>query len=280
MKWTNYHSHTNFSDGKGEPELYVKSALKQKMYAYGFSCHSPVPFTSGWNMKYENLLAYINEIQRLKKKYKGQIKLFLGMEIDYIKNIVGINNYNYLNLDYTIGGVHFLGFFKDGSAWDYDGGKIKYEKGLKEIFGNDIKKLVKYYYQQVNNMIINEKPNIIAHLDLIKKYNKGNYFFDENEKWYKDIVLESLKIIANNNLIVEVNTRGVLKGIDNEFYPSNFILDKCKELNIKLCLSADAHNPKDVMALLPEAKNLLITKGFKEIFIFDEEGWNPINISN
>jgi len=278
MKWTNYHSHTHFSDGKGEPELYVKSALKHKMYAYGFSGHSPVPFESGWNMKFENLLAYINEIKRLKKKYKGQIKLFLGMEIDYVENIIGLKNFEYLNLDYTIGGVHFLGFFDDGSAWDYDGGKIKYEKGLKEIFGDDIKKLVKYYYKQVNNMIINEKPDIIAHLDLIKKYNKGNYFFDENEKWYKDIVLESLQVVANSNSIVEVNTRGVLKGIDKEFYPSNFILDKCKELNIKLCLSADTHNSKDVVALLPEAKELLITKGFKEVFIFDEQGWYPINL--
>ena len=280
MKWTNYHSHTSFSDGKGEPELYVKSAIEHKMYAYGYSCHSPVPFKSGWNMQFENLLAYINEINRLKEKYKEQIKLFLGMEIDYVKDIIGINNYRHLSLDYTIGGVHFLGFFDDGSAWDYDGGKVKYEKGLKELFDNDIKSLVKYYYEQVNNMIIDEKPDIIAHIDLIKKYNKGNYFFDENEKWYKDIVLDSLNIVAKSNSILEVNTRGVLKAIDKEFYPSNFILDKCKELNIKLCLSADAHNPKDVMALLPEAKNLLIEKGFKEVFIFDEQGWHPVGISD
>ena len=280
MKWTNYHSHTNFSDGKGEPELYVKSAIDHKMYAYGYSCHSPVPFKSNWNMKFENLLAYINEIKRLKEKYKEQIKLFLGLEIDYIKNIVGINNFKHLNLDYTIGGVHFLGFFDDGTAWDYDGGKIKYEKGLKELFNNDIKSLVKYYYEQVNNMVINEKPDIIAHFDLIKKYNKGNYFFDENEKWYKDILLESLEIISKSNSIVEVNTRGILKEIDDEFYPSNFILDKCKEFNIKLCLSADTHNSKDVMAFLPEARNLLIEKGFEELFIFDEKGWYPIGIND
>ncbi|MBN1253298.1 MAG: histidinol-phosphatase [Bacteroidales bacterium] len=280
MKWTNYHSHTSFSDGKGEAELYAISAIEHKMYAYGYSCHSPVPFYSGWNMKFENLLAYINEIKRLKIKYQDKIKIFLGMEIDYIKNIIGINNFKHLNLDYTIGGVHFLGFFDDGSAWDYDGGKIKYEKGLKELFNNDIKSLVKYYYEQVNNMIIDEKPDIVAHLDLIKKYNKGNFFFDENEKWYKDLVFETLNIISKSDSILEVNTRGVLKGLNEEFYPSNFVLDKCKELNIKMCINADTHNPTDVMALLPEVRNLLIDKGFKEFYIFDEKGWEPIGIEN
>lgn len=278
IKWTNYHSHTHFSDGKGEPELYVQSAIKHKMYAYGFSCHSPVPFESGWNMKYENLLAYINEINRLKNKYKAQIKLFIGMEIDYIKNIIGIGHFNHLNLDYTIEGVHYLGFFEDGKAWDYDRGKAIYAKGLKEIFGNDIKRLVKYYYQQINEMLINEKPDVIAHLDLIKKYNKGNYFFNENEQWYKNIVLETLELISESNSIVEINTRGVLKGIDNEYYPSNFIIDKCNELNIKLCMNADTHNPKDVMAYLPEVKALLLEKGIKEVYIFDEKGWQAEGI--
>ncbi len=280
FKWTNYHSHTHLSDGKGKPELYVQSALEHNMYAYGFSCHSPVPFYSGWNMKYENLHNYINEINRLKIKYAGQIKLFLGMEIDYIKNLCGIKQFAHLKLDYTIGGVHFLGFFDDGKAWDYDGGKPVYARGLKELFGNDIKKLVKYYYEQINDMVTNEKPDVIAHLDLIKKYNKGNYFFNENEEWYKNIVMETLEIIAKSNSIVEVNTRGILRGLDTEYYPSNFILDKCKKLNIKLCMSADTHNAKDVMALLPNVKDLLIEKGYKEVFIFDEKGWNTQKIIN
>ncbi len=278
FKWTNYHSHTQYSDGKGDAELYVKSAVEHKMYAYGFSCHSPVPFNSGWNMKYENVLEYLNTINYLKEKYSGQIKLFLGMEIDYIKNITGIKNFTHLNLDYTIGGIHFLGFFENGRAWDYDGGKPLYEKGLKELFGSDIKRLVKYYYEQINEMVINEQPDVIAHLDLIKKYNKGNYFFNENEKWYQDIVDESLAIIAKSKSIVEINTRGVLKGLDHEFYPSNFIIDKCKKAGIKVCLSADTHHPDDVMALLPDVRKLLKEKGFKEVFIFDEKGWYPIGI--
>ena len=273
MYWTNYHSHTHFSDGKGEPELYVKSAIKNGLYAYGFSCHSPVPFDSGWNMKYEKLAAYINEIKLLKEKYKNEIKLFLGMEVDYIKNLSGIKQYENIGLDYTIGGVHFLGQFENGRFWDFDGGKPWFTKGLNELFDGDIKKLVTFYYQQIVDMAIEEKPDIIAHFDLIKKYNKGSYFFSENEDWYKKIALEALEKIAKTDSIIEINTRGILKKLNEEFYPSNFILKRCEELSIPICLSADTHHPDDVKAFLPEAMELLKSIGFKEVRYFDENGW-------
>jgi len=278
MRWTNYHSHTHFSDGKGEPELYVKSAIKNGLYAYGFSCHSPVPFESGWNMKFEKLAAYIKEISSLKVKYEKQIKLFLGMEIDYVKNLCGINQYKNIGLDYTIGGIHFLGVFENGRYWDFDGGKPWFEKGLNELFNGDIKKLVTNYYNQLTDMAINDTPDVIAHFDLIKKYNKGSYFFDENDAWYKEIAFEALEKLAKKGVIVEVNTRGVLKKLNKEFYPSNFILDRCKELSIPICLSADAHHPDDVKTLLPEVRELLKSIGYKEAYIFDENGWKANSI--
>jgi histidinol-phosphatase (PHP family) len=273
MKWTNYHSHTNFSDGKGSPELYVKAAIKNGLYAYGFSCHSPVPFKSGWNMKFENLVNYITEIHRLKVIYKDKLKIFMGLEIDYVNDIIGLNNYKNFDLDYTIGGIHFLGFMPDGTPWDYDRGKSWFRQGLDELFSGDIKKLVTCYYQQVIDMIIQQKTDVLAHFDLIKKYNAGNEFFNADDRWYKDITFNALDVVAKSGIIVEVNTRGVLKKLDKEFYPSNSILKHCLELKIPVCLSADTHHPKDTIALLPEARKLLETIGFKEIFIFDEKGW-------
>lgn len=278
MKWTNYHSHTHYSDGKGEPELYIQSAIEKGMYAYGFSAHSPVPFESGWNMKFEKLTDYINEIGNLKLKYTDKIKIFLGMEVDYVKNLTGVSHYKSFNLDYTIGGIHFLGKFENGRFWDFDGGKKWFKKGLNELFDNDIKKLVSYYYQQVADMVSKDKPDVLAHIDLIKKYNKGNYFFDENEKWYTDIVFNTLDEVARSGVIVELNTRGILKELNIEYYPSNFILERCKELNIPVCLSADTHAPEDVMALLPEAKDLLISLGIESAFLFDENGWNEYSL--
>ncbi len=278
MKWTNYHSHTKFSDGKGEPELYIQSAIEKGMYAYGFSCHSPLPFESGWNMKFENLRNYLLEIKRLKEKYLGSIKLYLSLELDYVKDWIGLDQYKKYNLDYTIGAVHFLGFFENGHVWDFDRSAKWFKKGLEELFDNDIKKLVAFYFQQVTDMAETLRPDLIAHFDLIKKYNANQAFFDQSDDWYKEIVFEALEKISKTSSILEVNTRGVLKKLDNEFYPANFILGRCKELNIPLCLSADTHNPNDVMAYLPEARTLLQKIGYKEVYILDEKGWGPTPI--
>jgi histidinol-phosphatase (PHP family) len=278
MLWTNYHSHSDFSDGKGTPEEYVLSAIKYKMYAYGFSCHSPVPFNSGWNMKFEKLFSYISEIKRLKIKYENKLKIYLGLEIDYFKNLSGFHQYKKVGLDYSIGGIHFLGFFNDGTPWDFDSSIDWFEKGLNELFSGDIKNLVSFYYQQIEEMIANERTDIIAHLDLIKKYNEGNTYFDENAKWYRDIVFGLLEKIAKSGSILEVNTRGVLKKLNMEFYPSNFILKRCMELKIPVILSSDAHQSKDVMALLPEACKMLASIGYKEAFILDEKGWRAVPI--
>jgi histidinol-phosphatase (PHP family) len=278
MKWTNYHSHTHFSDGKGAPELYIQSAIEKGMYAYGFSCHSPVPFESGWNMKFERLRSYLLEINRLKLKYNNIIRLYLSLEIDYVKDLIGIDQYKKYNPDYTIGAVHFLGFFDNGRVWDFDRGHQWFKKGLHELFDDDIKKLVNYYYQQVTDMATLYKPNIVAHLDLIKKYNGDNMFFDESGSWYKEITFACLEQISKAGSIIEVNTRGVLKKLNKEFYPSSFILKRCKELKIPLCLSADTHDPSDVMAYLPEARDLLKQIGYEEVYILDENGWNPISI--
>ncbi|MFN8254834.1 MAG: histidinol-phosphatase [Bacteroidales bacterium] len=278
MKWTNYHSHSSFSDGKGDPELYVKSAIEKGMYAYGFSCHSPLPFESGWNMKFERLRNYILEINRLKQKYHGSIKLYLSLEADYVKNMIGLDQFAKYNLDYTLGSVHFLEFFSDGKVWDFDRSNDWFKKGLEELFGNDIKRLVEFYYQQVTDMIRIHKPDLVGHFDLIKKFNgKGNYF-DESEGWYKEIVYGALDVVSSAGSILEVNTRGVLKNLCSEFYPSNFILKRCHEKKIPLTLSADSHDPEDVMALLPEARELLRKIGYTEVSIFDEKGWSPTPI--
>ena len=278
MLLTNYHTHTCYSDGKSHPEEYIISAIEQKLYALGFSCHAPVPFKTNWTMKFEHLYSYLNELNNLKKKYDEKLKIFVGLEIDYVKGLCGYHQYKNIGLDYSIGGVHFLGFLNDGSSWDFDREKDWFIKGLDEIFNGDIKKLISFYYEQIQNMIETEKTAILAHLDLIKKFNSGNLFFNESSSWYRDIVFGLLDHVAISGTIIELNTRGVLKQLNSEFYPSGFILKRCLELKIPVCLSSDAHQPKDVLALLHEAGNLLKSIGYKEVFILEQNGWNPVPI--
>ena len=71
----NHHSHTNFSDGVGDPEEYVRAALAAGLTTYGFSDHAPLPPGESGLFKLADLPAYVAETQRLIEKYAGQIEL-------------------------------------------------------------------------------------------------------------------------------------------------------------------------------------------------------------
>jgi len=256
MYLTNYHTHTNFSDGNNTPEEMIQSAVNKNIKILGFSDHSPVPFFSDWNMKYENIFSYITEIETLKQKYSDKIEIYTGLEVDYIENITGVQNWKFLNLDYTIGSVHFLKKFETGEYFTCDFTKESFKKGLDEIFEGNIKTMISYYYEQINNMISECKPNVIGHINLITKFNKNNYFFDDNDIWYKNLVKQTLEIVKQNNCIIEINTRGFYKKLTNEFYPSDWILKECKNQKIPMMINSDAHHINEIDTLKLANENL------------------------
>ena len=64
-KLYNFHSHTQFCDGRAVMEDFVKAAVELGFTDYGFSPHSPIPFASPCNMSHEAVKEYIAEFHRL-----------------------------------------------------------------------------------------------------------------------------------------------------------------------------------------------------------------------
>jgi histidinol-phosphatase (PHP family) len=282
MNKTNLHSHTNFSDGSDEPEVYVLEAIKKGMSVYGFSCHAPLPFEASWCMKEQNLGRYIHTINSLKLKYKDKIKILAGLEIDYLPYRKGFFEHlkNTWSLDYTIGSVHIIDQLPDGTPWNVDGEFELFKNGLQTVFRNDIRLLVQRYYELVREMIIAEKPDIIGHIDKIKQPLRRTGMFDEEESWYRDEVLRTLDLVSGSNCVVEVNTRGFYKGRTTDFYPSDWIITAMIERDIPVMSNSDAHHPQEVDSGLKEANALLADAGYTRLaFLPDANGWITKSLS-
>ncbi len=273
---TNYHSHSHLCDGREPLESYVKSAIEQGMVAWGFSGHSPVPCKSTWNMKSENLPIYLSETKRLKEKYANEIQLYIGMEIDFIEGLVSLTDFADCELDYTIGAIHFLKQLPNGDYWDYDGSKSFFQQGVDEIFGGNIQQTVAYYYEQIIQLVETQKPDILAHFDLIGKFNKDNYFFNENDKWYRNLAYNALQAISKTETLLEINTRSVFRGLLPKFHPALYLLKSAKELGIKIILSSDAHHPREVNSLLKEAAEFAKAAGYKSAVQLFNNSWEEI----
>ena len=222
MSWTNYHSHTNFSDGSDNPAEYLKEAIRQGVHTYGFSCHAPVPFETDWCMKRERLEDYYKEIKLLKGKYYSIINVLIGLEVDFVPGLVSPDDDIFKNggLDYIIGSVHFVETFQDGTPWGIDSSAEVFEDGLKRIWKGDIQKATRRYYELVRDMVIRSNTAIIGHFDKIRMHNEGNKYYSENARWYKDEVFKTIEVIRTAKCHMEVNTRGMYKGYTIEPYPS------------------------------------------------------------
>ena len=258
---SNYHTHSCYCDGKGQPREYVQFALANGFTALGFSGHAPLPFSNTFYIHNEDYLADCNDVRALKEEYRGRIDILLGLEIDYVP---GVNDdfrplIQQGGLDYFIGGVHLVTDPDDTPwlrshpseaaqrIWFIDGPRQEtYDEGLQRVFHGDIRRGVTSFFHQTNPIIESQRPTIVAHFNKIVMHNRDRYF-SEHDKWYLDLVYETIELIRETGCIAEVNTRGIYKKRHDDYYPSRELLRHMNEKNIPVIVSTDAHCPDDLL---------------------------------
>jgi len=272
---TNHHTHSLYSDGSSQPEEYIIEAISKGFNILGFSEHSPLPFENKFSFRKENKDEYLSLLQNLKQEYSSRISILTGMEMDFIPGIS--ENFSKIKaeykLDYLIGSVHLVRPQNSDELWFTDGPDFEtYDQGLNELFGGDIKKAVTAYYYQLNEMIETQHIDILGHLDKIKMHNRDR-FFREDEAWYKSLVSETLELIQDRDIIVEVNTRGIYKKRSETTFPGLDILKQIKDLRIPVMVNSDAHKPHELDLEFNQGFSLLKEAGIEEVVYFKRNGW-------
>ncbi|GMO50488.1 MAG: histidinol-phosphatase [Termitinemataceae bacterium] len=260
MKYSCLHTHTLFCDGKNSVEEYCQAAEKKGFCRIGFSAHAPLDpklgIVSTWHLKQEHFDEYVQAVITAKKNWEGRLEVLLGVEADFFE---GSKMFSDKRLDYVIGSIHFL-----TKTYCADSPDAEFKKMLDEDFGGDIWALIDCYYHKLELMIRNCKIDIIGHLDLVKRNNRGNKYFSETDERYKCHITNIAKIIGDTNCTVEVNTGGVIRGRTDEPYPSKYFLKELKKYNVKVMINADAHNVEHLGGYYDEAKEILLQAGYNE----------------
>ena len=279
--WTNYHCHSHFCSGSGEPEAYIQSALEKGVQAIGFSTNAPWPLKKNVLKKSGLLQDYTKEVERLKLKYWEQMEVYKGMKVDFIPGVMGPDHRSIraMNLDYTIGAVRYIESLNDGTPWCIGGTTEEFAQRVNEAFGGNPRKAIERYFQMISWMVMLDAPDVVAHLDLIKKHNKEQPFFSPSDSWYHDAVYAALKTISASDCIVEVNTRGLFSGETMELYPSRWMLECIRELKNPITLSAEAWNPEELAAGLSPTAQLLRDMGFRKVSVLWDGGWQRVDFS-
>lgn len=273
----NYHSHTKYCDGAHQAEEYILACIEREYVSYGFSSHAPIPGGSVWNMKEEDLDDYLTEINHLKQKYQSQIEIYCSLEVDYLDKVQGPSKYVHL-LDYTIGSIHFIGRGKIGELFEMDGPYSKFLNGLEKHYQNDIRKAVEHFFELNMKMIQSDAPDIIGHLDKIISHVMR---FDKNipkNQWYIDILHDLAKELSKTDIIVEINTKGLLSTNNPTTYPHIDYLKILKQYPIRFQINADVHKRSQLDLGYAETISSIKNLGIEELWVREQNRWKVKSI--
>jgi len=271
--WFNFHTHSNYCDGKGELSDYIARAQSLNMVSLGFSPHAPLPFARPWCMRHERLPQYLEAISTLKATTQN-IQLYTGLEVDFVPGAIKPTDFSTV-LDYTVGSVHFVDALPDGTPWEIDGTHALFLEGFDKIFHNNIRAALLRYLELTRQMVDTACPTIVGHLDKIKIQNTDNKLFSEDEAWYREAMDDVLNTIARRGAILEVNTRGLYQKKSPTPYPSPWVLERALQKNIPLTLSSDTHHPDDITNRFEDTAALLAGIGFKTLMVLHDGLWQP-----
>lgn len=279
MQFSNYHTHCKYDDGQGEIKDIVSSAIKHNIKDLGFSCHAPLPFNPPWTMKIDDYNKYSDDLENASKTFPD-INIFKGLEVDYIPEISNPKHHTILekNLDYTIGAVHALGDPYGDNFVPITGNSTKFENNLKSKMDGDVKYAVEEYFRLLSDMIINYPPDILAHIDLIKKINVNYILFNESSVWYKNLIFDCLHLLKNKDIVIEINTGALTRKKAKDLFPSDYIIHEIIRENMPVTVNSDSHDEKNVAGLFNETYDKLVKMGLKSVYKMKNQVWQAIEI--
>lgn len=181
----------------------------------------------------EQFDAYMGECRRLKERYKAQIQLFAGMEIETYSGYEDFVPYliERFGPDYIVGSVHFV----NDICFDYSA--EMYDRAAASAGGID--QLYRRYFDLQYDMISRLKPSVVGHFDLIRIFDPA-YRQRLLQPEIVDQMRRNLALIKDLDLILDFNLRALYKG-GSEPYVSESILEMVSELGIKIVPGDDSH---------------------------------------
>ncbi|MEC2054047.1 histidinol-phosphatase HisJ family protein [Peribacillus psychrosaccharolyticus] len=254
MHIMDYHHHTNHSfDSKASMKDVCMAAIEKGIKELCFTEHfsvNPLAPTYG----HMNFDRYFSEINECREEFGSQLIIKAGIELcePHLLKEKYESILTPLNLDFILGSVHNID-------------NLKLSAYLKQVPAD---KAYQGYFEEVYKMVCTADIDVIAHLDLLKRYavkTIGMYTFED----HKDVIEAILKKAIDRNIGIEINTSG-LRGNLKQSLPSIDVLSLYHQLGGEiLTLGSDSHFVKDVGANIEDAAAMAKQCGFTHVYKFE-----------
>ena len=260
------HCHSTMCDGRNTLQEMASAACAQGLTTLGFSGHSYTQRDREYCMSPSRTAQYKATIAKLKAEYRGKVDILCGIEWDVLSEDKPET------YDYWIGTAHHLYGKNTGRYYEIDFRPQDLHDCIFDDFDGDPLAAVEAYFAEVAKVAA-KGPDILAHIDLIKKLNGEGEFFDEESPRYKAAALKALAVAKEHDCRLEVNTGGVYRGYRKDFYPGAWLLGEWQKMGGRVIITADAHDTASLTFDFDEAAAALRAAGFTQVDVLTVNGF-------
>lgn len=264
----------------------LEAAVGAGYSAFGVSEHVPRHETRflypeeierGWDVPkiHGDFARYTAHLQELVPEFEGRLSVLRGLEMEIVptaKYVALMQEFRNQKLadgspafDYAVGSVHYV------DEIQIDGRPESYVLAAEACGG--VEALAIRYYDLLAEMAIALRPEVVGHLDLIKRNLALAGFggFSLETPRIQAAAENALEAVRSVGAILDLNTAGWRKGL-GEPYPAPPLVQKAHEMGIGFCFGDDSHRPSDVGAGVPEAREYLLRCGVPTVTVLNREG--------
>mgnify|MGYP000207691428 CR=1 FL=1 len=260
-----YHLHTVLcKHATGTTADYVEAARERGLEEICFTDHAPAP--DGYDPDNRMVLDEFPNYQRWVSESAATTasRVLWGVEADYYPS-----GLRFLaewlprqGFDLVLGSVHYL------RDWGFDD-----PRNLHIWKSVDVVGVWQEYFRLVGEMAATRLFDVVAHLDLPKKFGHR-----PKDKQVIEMAKPILDRVAESGMALEISTAGLRKPV-GEIYPTPFLLELAREREIPICFGSDAHEPEHVGFAFDQAVRLARECGYTAMAQYRQRAYTLVRIA-
>lgn len=272
MPWFSYHGgHSGqfCRHAKGELEAVVERAIAAGFTHYGLSEHCPRYRSEDLFPGEEDLgpaglvatfNAYAGHARKIRDRIGDKLDLLVGFETERLPPGDWASRMRELREqvkpDFIVGSVHDV----DGLVVDFSPEKTR--EVAATLGGVEI--MQTKYFDAVIDVVTTLRPEVVGHIDLIRKFDGPEPKFSPRVRRRIDDALEAVRAAGG---VLDVNCATHRRGL-GPVYPLPEILARACQLGIGVTLGDDGHGAHDVGVGLDASMRAIANAGYREVSYF------------
>ena len=218
----------------------------------------PEEVEMGWDIEkvQRDFEAYAVEVKQLAAEFEDRLEVLCAFEADmipadrYADLMLGYRER--LGFDYVVASAHYV----DETL--VDGHQAAFDQALEGRGG--LEPLAVAYYEGLAEMVAALKPEVVGHLDVIRKLAPGPCDTPAVQR----AAAAALEVIREHDCILDCNTGGYRKSHGMP-YPAGWLMRLAHDMGIPFCFGDDSHGPDQVGSGMDESRAFLLENGVTTI---------------